>query len=472
MQTDKSQIYQTIQSQRGYFRSGVTLDIKWRKVQLRKLKDAIIRYQAEIETALAKDLGRSRVESYFCDIIPAIAEIDEMIRGLRKWSRPECHFSGLLCFPSIITKVYKMPYGTTLVISPYNFPILLTFSMMATCMCAGNTVVVKPSGKSSACTEILGKIISETFQPEYVAVIFGGHEESTFCLEQKFDKIFYTGSPTVGKLVLEKAAKNLTPVTLELGGETGNWCIIRKDADIKDAARKIAFFKSLNAGQICININQVAVAKEVSQEFINELKSEFISQLGSDAANSIEMPKLISLAAFEKCKNLAEKYRDRIVFGGHGNENDRKFEPTILYPIQIDDPIVQQELFNPLLPIVEYPDSQIQNILDTITVREHPLAMYIFTADKKWARKVMSTMQYGGGCINEVCVHLMVKGVPFNGVGHSGMGTYHGEWGFREFTHPQTVLMGSTRLNMPLRNHPYTGPAEKIKMAILKMLVK
>ena len=249
-----------VAAQRKFFRTGTTLPVKWRIQQLKKLKAAVIAHEVEFEDALAEDLGRSRVEAYLCDIGPIITEVNEMIRGLRRWSRPERHFSGFMCFPSMITKVYKMPYGVSLVISPFNFPILLTIGVVAAALCGGNTAVIKASSKSAASTAALKKFFAEVFPPEYVTLIDGGHDVADMCLAQRFDKIFYTGSPAVGKHVLAEAAKNLTPVALELGGETGNWAVVRKDADLKDAARKIAFFKLCNAGQICININQIAVA--------------------------------------------------------------------------------------------------------------------------------------------------------------------------------------------------------------------
>ncbi|MCR5009430.1 MAG: aldehyde dehydrogenase family protein, partial [Clostridia bacterium] len=316
------------------------------------------------------------------------------------------------------------------------------------------------------------ELIADTFPPEYCTVIDGGHDVADICLEQRFDKIFYTGSPAVGRHVMEMAAKNLAPVTLELGGETGNWAIIRKDADLKDAARKIAFFKLLNSGQICINVNQAAVAEEVADRFVEELKKEFERQIGQDALKNAEYPRLISEKAYNKCAAEAEKYKDRIVFGGKGDPKALKFQPTIVYPVGKDEDIVKHELFCPLLPVVKYKESEIDSLLDTIADREHGLALYVFTKDKAWAKKVMSSQQYGGGCVNEVCLHLMVKGVPFGGTGHSGIGTYHGEWGFREFTHPSTVLFGKTRFNLPLREHPYTGEKSKFKMKLLKLFEK
>lgn len=460
-------ISEIVERQRKFFRSGITLDVRWRIDQLKKLKKAVIDHEQDLARAIHEDLGRCYAEAYFCDIGSTIAEINEAIHGVRKWAKPETKFSGLLCFPSMFTKVYKMPYGTTLIISPFNFPVLLSLGVLAASLAAGNTCVVKASSKSPACTAKMREIIAKIFPEEYCTVIGGGHDVADMCLAVRFDKIFYTGSPRVAKHVMAAAAENLTPLTLELGGETGNWCIVRKDADLKDAADKIAFFKLCNSGQICININQIAVAEEVAGEFLSHLKEAFRKQIG-DALSNPEYPKLITMAAYERCAEEADRYRDRIIYGGEGNPETMRYEPTIIYPVGMDEPIVKHELFCPLLPIVTYRDKDTDKILETIADREHGLALYLFTSDLKWARKVMSTQQYGGGCINEVCIHLMVKGVPFNGVGHSGMGAYHGEWGFREFTHPSTVLIGSTRFNLPLRKHPYT----KFKLFLIKLFEK
>ncbi|MGX8774370.1 MAG: aldehyde dehydrogenase family protein, partial [Bacillota bacterium] len=243
---------------------------------------------------------------------------------------------------------------------------------------------------------------------------------------------------------------------------------IRKDADLRDAARKIAFFKICNSGQICININQVAVAEEVAEEFLAELKAAFVSQIGEDALENDEYPRLISMTAYFKCADEADEYRDRIVFGGKGNPETLRYQPTVIYPVGADENIVKHELFSPLLPVVPYADEKVDDILETIAGREHGLALYIFTKDIRWANRVMETQQFGGGCINEVCLHMMVKGAPFGGTGHSGMGAYHGVWGFREFTHPCTVLKGSTKFNLPLREHPYTGSGNEYKLKVLK----
>lgn len=468
----EQEICRIVEKQRAYFRSGKTLDVSWRIEQLKKLKAAVLAHEADFEAALHTDLGRSRVEAYLCDIGPIIVEINETIRGLRKWARPERHYSGLLCFPSMSTTVYKMPYGVSLIISPFNFPILLTLGVLLAAIAGGNTAVIKTSSKSKACTEVLKRFIAETFDEEYVALIDGGHDIADLCLAQRFDKIFYTGSPEVAKHVMAEASKNLTPVALELGGETGNWCLVRADADIRDAARKIAFFKLCNAGQICININQIAVARQIADEFLSALKAEFIRQIGEHPEENEEYPKLITASVYDKCEKLTEEYRDRVYFGGRGDRQAQKFSPTVLYPIDKNDDIVQHELFCPILPVVPYDDDKADEILDTVAQREHPLALYLFTKDIKWAKRVMSSQQYGGGCINEVCVHMMVKGVPFNGTGHSGMGAYHGQWGFREFTHPQAVLKGKSHLNLPLREHPYGGKNEKTKMKLLRLFEK
>ena len=465
----ENDIREIVSKQRAFFKKGKTLDVEFRIRQLKRLKAAVLANEEAFEEALHEDLGRSKIEAYLCDIGPVITEIDEIIKGTRKWAKPEWHFSGFMCFPSFSTRVYKMPYGVSLIISPFNFPIILSLAVLAASISGGNTAVIKTSSKSEACTKALKSFIAKVFPEEYVTVIDGGHDVADMCLEQRFDKIFYTGSPKVGKHVLAKAAENLTPVALELGGETGNWAVVRKDANIKDTARKIAFFKLCNAGQICININQIAVAEEIAEDFLRELKAQFIRQIGDKPEDNPDYPKLISGSVYEKCERLSSEYKDRIIFGGTGNREKLRFSPTVIYPVDKDEEIVQHELFCPLLPVVPYKDDEIDKLMDVIGDREHPLAMYLFTKDIKWANHVMQTQQFGGGCINEVCIHMMVKGVPFNGTGHSGMGAYHGEWGFREFTHPQTVLKGNTFFNLPLREHPYSGKAEKIKMKLLKL---
>lgn len=463
----QNKIHKIVLKQREYFKSGETLSIDFRIEQLNKLKESILFYEKEMSDAMKLDLGRAPTESYLCDIGSTILELNETIHGLRKWSRPETHFSGLMCFPSIFTKVYKMPYGVSLIIAPFNFPFLLSLGVLIASIAGGNTAVLKLSSKSSHSTEVAKKIVKRAFKEEYAIVIDGGHDVADFCLNERFDKIFYTGSPNVAKHVMAKASENLTPVALELGGETGNWCVIRKDADLKDAARKIAFFKTLNSGQICININQVAVAKEVANEFVELLKQEFERQI-PDALYNPEYGKLIGKRAYDFCANEVEEYRKKVVYGGNGNPNTLQYEPTILYPININDSVVNHELFCPILPIVPFDDNKIDSLMKTINEREHGLALYLFTKDIKWANKTMATSQFGGGCINEVVLHLMVKGVPFNGTGHSGMGAYHGEWGFREFTHPQTVLKGYNNFNLPLREHPY----KKWKLQALKIFEK
>ncbi len=468
MNYSKEDIHQIVLNQREYFYTNETLSIKYRKEQLRKLKRAIINHENDILKALNSDLGRSDVEGYLLDIAPTLFEIDEYISGLNKWARPETHFSGLACFPSIFTKVYKLPYGVSLIISPFNFPIILTLGVLAAALAGGNTAVIKASSKSSASTEVMKKLIEETFDKKYVVLIDGGHDVADYCLEERFDKLFYTGSPNVAKHVMEMASKNLTPVTLELGGETGNWAIVRKDADLKDAARKIAFFKIANSGQICININQVAVAEEVADQFVEELKTAIINQIGENPHKNQEYCKLINSRAYQKIEEETAQYKDRIVFGGKGDPETCRYDTTIIYPVNVDEPIVNHEIFGPLLPVVKFEDSKIDELLSLIQSREHGLAFYLFTNNKKWAKRTMQTMQYGGGCVNEVCIQLMVKGVPFNGVGHSGMGAYHGIWGFREFTHPSTVLYGKTHFNLSMREHPYSQKKKKLIKKFLK----
>ena len=465
----KGTVHELVKKQKQYFRTNETLNVNWRILQLKRLKTAVRLFEDELVEAICEDLGRSEAEAYLADIGSLIMEINETIIGLKRWAKPELHLSGPACFPSIFTRVYKMPYGTALIISPFNFPVMLSLGPLAAAIAGGNTAVIKASSKSPATTRTLKKIISETFPEEYITVVDGGHDAADLLLEERFDKIFYTGSPRVGAHVMEMAARNLTPVALELGGETGNWAIVRKDADLYDAARKIAFFKIMNSGQICININQVAVEETVYDEFVSCLKDEIVRQIGEEPLENPEYPHLISRMAYNKCASQAEEYSDRVLHGGQGDPETLRFEPTVIGPVDINEEIVKHELFSPLLPLVTYKDDEEDDLLDVIASREHGLAFYVFTSDKKRARQIMTTQQYGGGCINEVCLHLMVKGVPFNGTGHSGIGAYHGEWGFKEFTHPQTVLEGSTRFNLPLREHPYTGPEGEWKLKVLKV---
>ena len=464
MSWTRDEVRAAVAAQRAFFNTGAALDVKWRIAQLKKLKAAVLSREDELKRALRADLGRSEAEAYFCDIGTVILETNEMIRGLRRWARPELHFSGLTCFPALLTRVYKMPYGVTLIISPFNFPILLALGVLIAAIAGGNTAVIKASSKSPRCTEALQRLIADTFPKEYVTVVDGGHDVADFCLEERFDKIFYTGSPKVGEHVMQMAARHLTPVALELGGETGNWCVVRRDADLRDAARKIAFFKLCNSGQICININQVAVAEEVAGDFIEALKSEFTRQCGARAHENPDYPRLINEAAFDKCAGEAEKYRDRIAFGGEGDRAALKYSPTIIYPVRMDEEIMRHELFCPLLPVVPFKDAEIDSLMAEIAAREHGLALYLFTGDMRWAKRTMASQQYGGGGVNEVCLHMMVKGAPFGGVGRSGMGAYHGIWGFREFTHPSTVIFGSRRMNLPLREHPYSA----LKLKLIK----
>ena len=462
MNWTKETIHEAVVAQRSFFETGITLPVSWRIEQLQKLKNAVKQNQALLEDALRQDLGRCSAEAYLADIGTVLLETQEAIDHVREWAKPEKHFSGLLNFPSLVTNVYKMPYGVTLIISPFNFPFLLSLGVLSAAMAGGNTAVIKASSKSVQCTKVLKKMIAETFPAEYVTVVDGGHDLADACLQERVDKIFYTGSPAVGRHVLRMAAENLVPTALELGGENGNWCIVRKDANLRDAAEKIAFFKSMNAGQVCININQVAIASEVADEFLIYLREAFIQQLGVNPHENEEYACLINDRAYEGCVREAQQYADRILFGGKGDLATRKFDPTVFYPIAIDEPIVQHELFNPLLPVVPFADAKIEELLRVIQQREHGLAFYLFTKDTAWAKRVLSTMQYGGGCINEVCNHLIVKGVPFNGTGHSGMGAYHGVWGFREFTHPSTVLIGSSSFRLSIRQHPYSALKKKI----------
>ncbi len=468
MEYTKDYVSNLVKKQKEYFNSGETLSISFRLKQLKLLKKMLLDNQDLLIETLYLDLGRSETEAYLFDIGATLKEINENIKNVKKWAKKEIHYSGLLAFPSTKTYVYKMPYGVSAIVSPFNFPVFLSLSVLASSIAAGNTAILKTSSKSKHTTDVLIKIISQTFNDKYIAILGGGHDVSDYLLQEKVDKIFYTGSPRIGKHVLDLAKDNLVPVTLELGGEEGNWCIIRKDADIMDAARKIAFCKIANSGQICININSVLVAKQISGDFINKLKMAIKKQIGESPLLNKEYPRMIGETSFNNAVNDIKKYQSRIIFGGRYDSSALKIEPTLIYPVYMNEEIVRRELFSPLLPIVEINDDEIDNMIEIIDSREHPLAMYIFTKNIKWAKKVMSKSQFGGGAINEVLIHSLITGVPFNGVGHSGMGAYHGEWGFKEFSHPQTVLIGKTKGNLSLREHPYN----KKKLKLIKKIVK
>lgn len=468
MEYTKEYVSNLVKKQKDYFNSGTTLSISFRIKQLKRLKKTLLDNQDLLIEALYLDLGRCESEAYLFDIASTLVEINENIKNVKKWAKKEVHYSGLLAFPSTKTYVYKMPYGVSAIVSPFNFPIFLSLGVLAASIGAGNTAILKTSSKSKHTTDVLIKIISETFDEEYISILGGGHDVSDYLLQEKVDKIFYTGSPRVARHILDLAKDNLVPITLELGGEEGNWCIIRKDADIKDAARKIAFCKIANSGQICININSLLVAKELVKDFIEELKKAIIKQIGDSPLLNKEYPRMIIESSFNNALKDINKYHERIIFGGRYDSATLKIEPTLIYPVDIDEEIVRRELFSPLLPIVALNDSEIDKAIKIIDNREHPLALYLFTKDIKWAKKIMSSSQFGGGAINEVLIHSLIKGVPFNGVGHSGMGAYHGEWGFKEFSHPQTVLIGKTKGNLSLREHPYN----KKKLKLIKRIVK
>lgn len=468
MEYTQEYIHELVNKQKAFFKTNVTLSVKYRINALKRLKKMILNHEEELIKALHEDLGRSEGEAYLFDIASTILEINENIKGVKKWSKPERHYSGLLAFPSTKTMVYKIPYGVSLIIAPFNFPILLSLGVLTATLAAGNTAIIKTSSKSIKTTETLERLIKKTFSSEYITLLGGGHDVSDYLLDEKIDKIFYTGSPRIGRHVLEKASKNLVSTALELGAENGNWAIVRKDADIKDAARKIAFIKIANSGQICVNVNAVLIERSIAYNFIEELKKEISRQIGSDASKNEQYSKMINKRAFDNVINDLNKYHDRIIYGGTFNSETLKISPTLLYPIDIEEEVVNRELFSPLLPLVLFDDSEIDKNLSILGNREHPLSLYIFTKDMKWAKRVMSSSQYGGGGVNEVLMQTMIKGVPFNGVGHSGMGSYHGEWGFKEFSHPSTVIFGKRKFILSLKEHPYTKKKLKLFRKIIK----
>lgn len=446
----KEEIAQIVQRQREFYKTGKTLSVSYRIGALRKLKDALVQYEDQIAEAIQKDLGKSAQESYMCETGLVISEISHMLKHVKRYAKNKTVLTPLAQFAS---KSYKQPtpYGVVLVMSPWNYPVLLTLDPLVDAIAAGNTVVVKPSNYSLNTTNVLKEMLESIFPSEYVAVITGGREENQALLDEKFDYIFFTGSKNVGTIVLEKAAKHITPVTLELGGKSP--CIIDKSADLKLSARRLVFGKYLNCGQTCVAPDYVLCHSSIKDEFMTYVKEEIIKQYGTDYLGNKEYGKMINLRAFKRVSSYIDP--DKVIHGGHFDEETLKIEPTVIDNVSLEDPIMQEEIFGPLMPVLTY--DKIEDVIDIINEREKPLALYIFANDKKVIKHVTTSTQYGGGCINDVVIHLATSYMGFGGVGESGMGSYHGKIGFDTFTHYKSIVDKKTWLDLPMRYHPFNN---------------
>ncbi|MBE6727353.1 MAG: aldehyde dehydrogenase [Ruminococcaceae bacterium] len=456
------QIKELTEKQRKYYKSGATIPVKFRIEQLKKLYAAVKKYENEINDALHTDLGKSHYEGYMCESGLALSEISYMIRNTKKFAKRKRVHTPLAQFPSHSFK-QAVPYGNTLIMSPWNYPFLLTIDPLATAISAGNTAIVKPSAYSPATSEIVKRIIEECFSEEYVAVVTGGRAENAALLEQKFDFVFFTGSQAVGKEVLRHTAEHLTPVVLELGGKSP--CIVEKSANIKLAAKRIVFGKYLNCGQTCVAPDYILCERSVKDEFVLEVTKQIKLQFGENPLQNKDYGKIINKKHFNRLLGLIDV--SKVVYGGEFDAESCKIAPTVMDNVTENDAVMGEEIFGPIMPILTF--DSFDEIFEQLKDKDKPLALYLFSSDKKHIKRVTTELSYGGGCINDVIIHLATSEMGFGGVGESGMGSYHGKAGFDAFSHYKSVVDKKTWLDLPIRYQPYKrGLYEKLVRMFLK----
>ena len=457
----KEEINAIISGQRDFFESGVTLQRHFRLKALLDLKRAIIEAEQEILDALSADLGKSAYESYMCEVGLCLSEISYMIKNLRKFMKKCRVKTPLAQFPS---KSYTMPspYGNTLIMSPWNYPFLLSITPLANSIAAGNTVILKPSAYSPSTSKVIEKIISRVFEAHYVACITGGREENSHLLDTKFDFIFFTGSTSVGREVLRHAAETLTPAVLELGGKSP--CIVDNTAKIALAARRIVFGKFINCGQTCVAPDYVLCQKDIKDMLVAEIIKEIKLQYGENPLGNADYGKIVNKKHFTRLTSLIN--REKTVIGGEYNEAELKIAPTVLSDVNWDDAIMKEEIFGPILPILIF--EKFDDLYESLKDLPKPLAFYYFTEDMKSADRLMEKCSFGGGCINDTIIHLATSEMGFGGVGESGMGSYHGKAGFDAFSHRKSIVKKSTRIDLPMRYQPYNSKFERLIRLFLK----
>lgn len=455
------EINQIVETQRNFFYTGTTLDVNYRLHALAKLKIYIQTHETEINEAICKDLGKSAFESYMCEIGLVLSEISYMLKHIRKLVKEKTVLTPLAQFHSRSFKK-PSPYGVTLIMSPWNYPFLLTINPLVDAIAAGNTAVIKPSAYSPHTSEIIKTIIKKCFDPEYVSVITGGRAENTCLLNEHFDYIFFTGSQAVGKEVMKQASKHLTPITLELGGKSP--CIVEKSANIKLAAKRIVFGKYLNCGQTCVAPDYIYCDKEIKDCLVHEIKRQIKKQYKSSPLTNKKYGKIISEKHFDRVSALIDQ--TKVVYGGKADKATLKIEPTVMDNVTFDDAVMQEEIFGPVLPVLTY--DSLEQAIHKINSMAHPLALYIFTSNKAAAKKVTANCGFGGGCINDTIIHLATSEMGFGGFGESGMGAYHGKDGFRTFSHYKSIVDKKTWLDLPMRYQPYKKIYDKLIHIFLK----
>lgn len=442
------EIQAILKKQRAYFEAGQTLPVERRIAALRSLKEVMKRREEEICAALKADLGKSREESYMCELGLVYEEIDYMLRHVRHLAG-EKRVATPLAQAISRSYVKPSPLGVVLIMSPWNYPLMLTLDPLVDALAAGNTAIVKPSAYAPHTSEVLKSIVEEAFHSQLVALITGGREENRMLLEQPFDHVFFTGSQAVGREVLRHAAERLTPVTLELGGKSP--CLVDRTADLKLAARRIVFGKFLNCGQTCVAPDYILCDERIREPLEKALTAEIQRQYGEKPLENQDYGNIVNEKHFTRVLGLIES--DKLVFGGRSDPDSLRLEPTILSPCTWESPAMGEEIFGPVLPILTY--ESLDEAVREINARPHPLALYLFSKDKKAIQMVTERCQFGGGCVNDTIIHLATTKMGFGGVGASGMGAYHGQIGFDTFSHKKSIVDKKTWLDLPMRYQPY-----------------
>ena len=456
------EISRLLQAQRAYYKTGATLPVKFRITQLKKLYVAVQTHQDEICKALESDLGKSTFESFMCEVGMVLSEISYMIRHVKKFAKRKRARTPLAQFPA---KSYQQPtpYGNVLIMSPWNYPFLLTLDPLVDAIAAGNTAIVKPSAYSPATSALLQKLLGECFAPEYVALVTGGRAENTALLEQKFDLIFFTGSQDVGKEVLRRAAEHLTPTVLELGGKSP--CIVDESADVELAAKRIVFGKFLNCGQTGVAPDHVLLARSQRDAFLRAVIAQIQKQYGTDPLQNKDYGRIVSEKHFARLCGLIDQ--EKVAFGGNICAETLQIAPTVMVDVNESDAVMGEEIFGPILPILTF--ENFDEMIEGLKEKDKPLALYLFTSNKAHVKRVREELSFGGGCINDVIIHLATSDMGFGGVGESGMGAYHGQRGFDAFTHHKSIVDKKTWLDLPMRYQPYKSKLyEKLLHLFLK----
>ena len=441
-------IDEILEQQRKFFRSGATLPVKFRINMLKKLRSAVNQYEAEIAEALKADLGKSDFEGFMCETGLVRSEISYMIRHVRRFAKEHSVYTPLAQFAS---RSYQKPspYGNVLIMSPWNYPFLLTIDPLADAIAAGNTAIVKPSAYSPATSAIIEKIIKECFAPEYVAVVTGGRKENTSLLEKKFDLVFFTGSQNVGREVLRHTAETLTPTVLELGGKSP--CIVDSTAKLKLVAKRIVFGKYLNCGQTCVAPDYILCHESVKDELVQEICAQIKRQYGENPLSNPDYGKIINRKHFDRIRGLIDPHK--VVIGGTVSEETLQIAPTVLDNVTWEEAVMQEEIFGPVMPILTF--KSFDEVYSLLADKAKPLALYLFSEDKRRIREVTARCSYGGGCVNDTVIHLATSEMGFGGVGESGMGSYHGKTGFDAFSHSKSIVDKKTWMDLPMRYQPY-----------------